>query len=98
MSIVNFYNPCLPINLSDMEEVMEQIGEPVIWLGDFNARNPLWGSRVRDDNGSTVEEFMDRCGLVCMNDGRPTRFEIRTGAVSCIDLALASSELARVEE
>lgn len=85
VSIVNFYNPCLPINISDMEEVMEQIGEPVIWLGDFNAHNPLWGSRVRDGNGSTVEEFMDKYGLVCVNDGRPTRFEIRTGAVSCID-------------
>lgn len=41
-------------------------------------------------------EFMDRYGLVCVNDGRPTRVEIRTGALSCIDLAPASSELAMV--
>ena len=41
---------------------------------------------------------MDKYGLVCVNDGRPTRFEIRTGAVSCVDLAIASSELARVGE
>lgn len=77
---------------------MKHIGKPVIWLGDFNAHNPLWGSRIRDCNGSIVEEFMDRYGLVCVNDGRPTRFDIRTGAVSCIDLALASSEWARVGE
>ena len=70
----------------------------VIWLGDFNAHNPLWGSRMKDTNGGTMEDFMDKHGLVCMNDGRPTRFEIKTGAVSCIDLALASSEYARVGE
>ena len=98
VNIVNFYNPCLPVSIIDLEEIMEQIGVPVIWLGDFNAHNPLWGSRVKDTNGSTVEDFMDKYGLVCMNDGRPTRFEIKTGAVSCIDLALASSEYARVGE
>ena len=70
-------------------EIMEQIGAPVIWLGDFNAHKPLWGSRGKDTNRSTVEDFMDKYGLVCMNDGRATRFEIKTGAVSCIDLALA---------
>ena len=98
VNIVNFYNPCLTINISELEEVIEQIGVPIIWLGDFNAHNPLWGSKKRDVNGSTVEEFMDRYGLACVNDGRPTRLEIKTGVLSCIDLALASSELARVGE
>lgn len=77
---------------------MEQIRNPVIWVGDFNSHNPLWGSRIKDTNGNTIEEFMDRWRLVYLNDGRPTRFDIRTGNVSCIDLALASSELARVGE
>ena len=40
---------------------------------------------MKDTNESTVEDFMDKYGLVCMNDGRPTRFEIETGAISCID-------------
>ena len=98
VNIVNFYNPCLPVDIIDLAEIMEQIGAPIIWLGDFNAHNPLWGSRMKDTNGSTVEDFMDKHGLVCMNDGRPTRFEIKTGVGSCIDLALASSEYARVGE
>ncbi len=35
MNIVNFYNPCLQISIGDLEEVMEQIGTPVIWVGDL---------------------------------------------------------------
>lgn len=73
---------------------MEQIGSPVIWV----AHNPLWGSRMKDSNRSTLEDFMDRYGLVSVNDGRPTKFEIRTGAVSCVGIAIASSKLARVGE
>ena len=96
VNIVNYYNPCNTINVSELEEVMGQIGNAVIWVGDFNAHNPLWGSRIKDRNGCNVEEFIDRQGLVVLNDGRPTRFDIRTGAVSSIDLSLASGELARV--
>lgn len=66
--------------------------------GRFNARSPLWGSGVRDLNGEVVENFMDGNNLVCLNDGRPTRFDIRTSRLSCIDLALASAVLARVGE
>lgn len=97
INIVNFYNPCIQINISELESVMGT-GAPVIWVGDFNSHNLLWGSRIKDNNGSTIEECMDSWGLVCLNDGRSTRFDIRTGSVSCIDLALASSELARVGE
>lgn len=68
----------------------------------MGAHSPLWGSKTRDANGSTIENFLDVCvcvcGLMCLNDGRPTRFNIQTGAVSCIDLALATSNLARVGE
>lgn len=53
VNIVNFYNPCLPISIGDLEDIMEQIGTPVIWVGDFHAHNPLWGSRENDGNGST---------------------------------------------
>lgn len=51
---------------------------------------------MKDNNGSTVEESMDRYGFTCLSDGRPARFDIRT--LLCIKLSLASSELARVGE
>ena len=56
--IVNYYNPCKAIIVSELEEVMGQVGSPCIWVGDFNAHNPLWGSRIKDRNGCNVEEFL----------------------------------------
>lgn len=32
VNIVNFYNPILKISIRDLEEVMEHIGTPVIWV------------------------------------------------------------------
>lgn len=98
VNVVNFYNPCLQLNINELEEVIGAVGSPVVWVGDFNAHNPLWGSMGRDCNGVIVEEVMDRHGLLCMNDGRPTRLNIGTGGVSSTDLAIASAELARKGE
>ena len=33
VNIVNFYNPCLPVNIIDLEGIMEQIVAPVIFAG-----------------------------------------------------------------
>ncbi len=92
MNIVNFYNPCMQLNMNKLEKVVDEVGGSGGVGGDFNAHNPLWGSIGRNRNGEVVEELMDSRGLVYMNDGRPTRFDIRTGKVSCIDLTIASPE------
>ena len=34
--------------------------EPMVWVGDFNAHNELWGSKKRNRNGKIVEEFIDK--------------------------------------
>lgn len=72
--------------------MQQQIWTPVIWVGGFNAHNLLCGRRMKDNNGNALEEFMDRCELICLNDSRLTRFDV--GIISCTDLALPSSELA----
>uniref|UniRef100_A0A0E9S2Q3 Endonuclease/exonuclease/phosphatase domain-containing protein n=1 Tax=Anguilla anguilla TaxID=7936 RepID=A0A0E9S2Q3_ANGAN len=51
---------------------MEHVRCPIIWVGDFNAHNPLWVSDSKDINGIVVEEFLDKYDLVAINDGRPT--------------------------
>ncbi len=52
------------------------------------------GSRFRDRNGIVLEEFMDKQGLVVLNDGRPTRFQVNQGGSSCLDLTFTSPDLA----
>lgn len=43
--IVNCYNPPNPLMFSELEEVMEKTGSRTVWVGDFNAHNPLWGRK-----------------------------------------------------
>ena len=34
------------IDIKELEHLLSQIPEPVMILGDFNAHNPLWGSKI----------------------------------------------------
>ena len=69
-----------------------------VWVGDFNAHNPLWGSERVDHNGKVVEDFLDRNDYVVLNDGRPTRYNLLSNTCSHIDLSFATSNLARVRK
>uniref|UniRef100_A0A3B3Q2D7 Reverse transcriptase domain-containing protein n=1 Tax=Paramormyrops kingsleyae TaxID=1676925 RepID=A0A3B3Q2D7_9TELE len=92
--IINFYNPCRRLQVNHLEEVEEQGSSNVIWCGDFNAHNTLWGSEKVDINGQVIEELLEEKNLVCLNDGTKTRIEVRTGRESVLDLTLVSSNVA----
>lgn len=94
ISLLNFYNPCLRLSAVELEDIMRQVRPPVIWTGDFNAHNVLWGSRRTDGNGEVVEEIMHDFNLVCINDGHPTRVQLGSLTPSCLDLMIVSGELA----
>lgn len=98
ISVINYYNPCEQLVLSELEAIVSRIRTPVIWTGDFNAHNPLWGSQGKDANGTVVEDLLDNINLVIMNDGSATRYDVNTLKMSCLDLTLASPVLARVGE
>jgi len=59
-------------------------------MGDFNAKHPLWGSKVTDFRGKLIETFIDENNLICLNKGEGTRLNYN-GTFSHIDLALCSS-------
>lgn len=50
----------------------------VIWCGEFNANSTLWG-KYNDKNGQVIEELIEIKNVVCHNDGRGTRINVRTG-------------------
>ncbi len=91
--IINFYNPCKRLAQNNMEEIKGLSGERVIWCGDFNAHNTLWGGLLTDANGVIVEEMIERKNLVCINDGSYTRLDVNTGRESAIDLTFVSNSL-----
>ena len=93
--IVNVYNPGNITRLEDLDELMPKTpGKNVLILGDFNAHNPLWGSKLKNIIGKNIEEFVDKNNLIILNNGSPTRHDVYHKSFSNIDLAFSSPELA----
>uniref|UniRef100_A0ABD2XRS7 Endonuclease/exonuclease/phosphatase domain-containing protein n=1 Tax=Trichogramma kaykai TaxID=54128 RepID=A0ABD2XRS7_9HYME len=66
-----------------------------IFLGDFNAHHPWWGSDHSCPYGSTIYESIDLEYFALFNDGSPTHFSVSNNAYSTsnIDLTFVSSNL-----
>ena len=80
----------------DLETLLHDIGktardskEPVILAGDLNAKSPLWGSRVVNERGTVLAEWVVGSGMIVANEGNSPTFE-RGGSSSVIDITLAS--------
>lgn len=43
------------------------------------------------------ENFIDKYGLVVLNEGRPARFQVGSVNASCVDLTIVSAEIASCE-
>lgn len=76
--------------------VMGDVQGKVVWCGDFNAHSTLWGSDRTDANGLIIEEYIEDKGLVCINDGRGTRYDCVRNKESVIDLTMTSNEMAGI--
>lgn len=50
--------PSYPVSREELESLHDQLPQPALILGDFNAHNPLWGSRRRDTRGLMIERFL----------------------------------------
>ena len=90
------YNPCIKLEEINFQEILDRISEPMVWVGDFNAHNELWGGKKRNRNGKIVEEFINKNQLVVLNDGRPRWFRTSRTGFSSIDITIASAELALI--
>ncbi|KAM7298788.1 hypothetical protein ISCGN_019357 [Ixodes scapularis] len=68
ISICSLYiPPSSSLTLTDLERLADQLPEPYVLLGDFNAHNPLWGSQRVDSRGSVIERFLSRRAASLLN-------------------------------
>lgn len=44
IKVIHFYNPCGKLSKNVMEKIRGRTNQKVVWCGDFNAHNTLWGS------------------------------------------------------
>lgn len=95
LTIINYYNPCNRLTIDVLNNVGGLAHGKMVWCGDFNAHSTLWGSKDTDANGLVVEEFING-NIVCINDGKGTRYNSMHNTESAIDLTLVSCETAGV--
>ena len=45
-------------NITDLDELLDQLPPPVLILGDFNSHSTLWGCSGLDRRGKLIEDFL----------------------------------------
>ena len=81
------------LELNDLQSLIDQLPQPFILMGDFNAKNTMWGEQSCDRWGHLVEALLDSNDVTLMNDGSPTRHDVFLNKDSAIDLTICSSSL-----
>lgn len=92
--ILSTYIPPTPTyDSKDLENILKQIpsNAKVLWCGDFNAHNQLWGNSSTDNKGTHVMNFIEDNNLVLLNDGSKTFFGCANP--TAIDLSICSPAL-----
>ena len=69
----------------------DQVTELIV--GDFNAKNPIWGGNEWNSLGRQIESVISETNKIILNTGLPTR-QNYNGSMSSIDLTFSSNNLA----
>lgn len=94
LTICSIYlSPSIPINLDDLNDLILNLPEPFIIIGDFNAHNTLWGSCNNNTRGRTIENFVNNNSLQILNTGGFTYLHPGHKTFSAIDLAICSPSI-----
>lgn len=92
LTICNIYlHPNARLETRDLSGLVDQLPRPYLLLGDFNARNPMWGDETRNQHGVAVEQFLLSDSSCLLNSGEKTHFHVQTGISTAIDLSLCSA-------
>nr|BDT63038.1 MAG: hypothetical protein [Trachysalambria curvirostris nimavirus] len=92
-TVASIYLPPGDLNIEELEDVIGQLPQPFLLLGDFNGRNILWGDTMCNSRGRALESLFLRNDAVVLNGDNPTHFQIQTGTFSNIDLSVSSGDI-----
>ena len=85
--------PSSPIDVKELDHLVDQLTTPFILMGDFNAHHTLWGCTNMNDKGRIIEDFITEHDLVLLNDKSSTYLHPATGSYSSLDLTICSPEI-----
>ena len=66
--------PGVPITRDDLVELLRQLPEPFLLVGDFNIRHPSWGDTVASSNAAMLFSVTSDFSLYCLNSALPTHY------------------------
>ena len=92
-TVCSIYLPHIQVTVNELSIILDQLNAPFFFLGDMNARSPLWGESFTCPKGRIFETLVNNYDISILNDGNPTHFHIQTGSTSTIDLSLCSSDI-----
>jgi len=93
-TICSIYLPHLRISRDDLSSLISQLPTPFVLMGDFNARNPLWGDSEINEKGRLIEDLLLDHDISILNNEKPTHYHQQTNSYSIIDLCISSSDCA----
>ena len=73
-----------------LNKLINQLPEPFILLGDFNAHNPLWGCNKINNRGKLIEDNIGKNDLCLFNNKSYTYLHPATGHYSSLELSICS--------
>ena len=76
-----------------LSNMIDQLPQPFILLGDFNARNEYWFDRITNSRGNRVLDVILHHNLHIPNEDSPTHLHSPTKIFTNIDLSLCTEEL-----
>ena len=96
-NLYNIYNqPLCNYELQNLSQLLPDIHEDFLLIGDFNAHNPIWDSfcKEADSDGNKIEQFINNNNLCILNDGEVSTYLSRShGSFSSIDLCICSANI-----
>ena len=89
VTVCNIYNSrSHNLTQNSLQNLIHQLPQPFLFLGDFNAYHQLWGCPTNDSRGAVLEGVIGSERLCLLNDGRPTR--VGYSSQTAIDLTISS--------
>ena len=81
------------VTAQDIVQLLNQLPPPIILMGDFNSRHPLWGDIKVTHLANAIISVINNYPMELMNDGTHTHYHAQTKTWSRIDLTLVSPEI-----
>lgn len=74
----------------EFNNLINQLGENFLMVGDFNSHHLLWGSHKTNVRGKMIEKLITEHEMIILNSGKATHLDYSKKTFSAIDLTLSS--------